>query len=66
VAGAAVLCFAVPLLIVGAVSELTAATFLVTMVVGGGAYALLLWFERGPLALSAFSALLPAGRRGRS
>jgi O-antigen/teichoic acid export membrane protein len=64
VAAAAVLCFAVPLLVVGAVAELTAVTFLATMVVGAAAYALLLWIERGPLALSAFSALLPARRRG--
>ena len=52
-----------PLLVVGAVGELTLATFLMAVTVGGVAYVGVLWFERVPLALSAFSSLLPAGRR---
>ncbi len=63
VAVAAVACFAGPLLVVGAVGELTLATFLMAVTVGGVAYAGVLWVEREPLALSAFSSLLPAGRR---
>ena len=63
VAVAAVACFAGPLLVVGAVGELTIATFLMAVTVGGVAYAGVLWVEREPLALSAFSSLLPAGRR---
>ena len=64
VAGAAVLCFARRSWWWAPWPSCTVVTFLVTMVVGAAAYAVLLWIERGPLALSAFSALLPARRRG--
>ncbi|MFN7151347.1 MAG: lipopolysaccharide biosynthesis protein, partial [Microthrixaceae bacterium] len=64
VALAALVCFGVPLLVLGAVAELTLLTVAPTVVVGGAVYAAVLWREREPLALSAFSALLPASRRG--
>lgn len=63
VAVAAVGCFAVPLLAVGTLAELTLATFLVAFIGGGALYAAVLWFEREPLALSAFRSLVPSRRR---
>ena len=62
----AVVCFAAPLLIIAATSEVTVANLVPTVLAGGAAYAVLLWFERDRLALSAFGALLPASRRSRS
>jgi O-antigen/teichoic acid export membrane protein len=64
VALASLACFGVPLLVLGAVTELTLLTVAPTVLVGGAVYAAVLWREREPLALSAFSALLPASRRG--
>jgi O-antigen/teichoic acid export membrane protein len=59
---ASLLCFAAPLLAVNAATELTMALAAVVVLVGGVVYAAVLWNQREPLALSAFSALL--GRRG--
>lgn len=67
VAVAALVCFALPLLAVAAVAELTALSFLVTTALGAAAYAGVLWVDRTALALSAFSSLVPARlRRGPS
>lgn len=63
VALGAVACFAVPLLILGAVADLTLWPVLAVALAGSAAYGGLLWFERGPLALSAFRAVLPGSRR---
>ena len=63
VALGAVVCFAVPLLILGSVADLTLWSVLAVALAGSAAYAGLLWFERGPLALSAFRAVLPGSRR---
>ena len=53
-------CFGAPLLVVAAVTEPTLLVVGPTVVVGGVVYAGILWLERGPLALSAFRALVPA------
>jgi len=66
VAVGAVVCFAGPLLVIAATSEVTVANLVPTVLASSAAYAVVLWFERDRLALSAFSALLPAGRRSRS
>ena len=62
VAVASVACFAVPLLVAGALTELTAVVAVTVVLLGSVAYAGILWVEREPLALSAFGALV--GRRG--
>jgi O-antigen/teichoic acid export membrane protein len=53
-------CFGAPLLVVAAVTEPTLLVVAPTVLVGGAVYAGILWLERGPLALSAFRALVPA------
>lgn len=63
VAAAAVGCVALPLLAATALVGLSLTTFLVVTVLGGTAYAGVLWLERERLALSAFRALVPARRR---
>lgn len=62
VAVASIGCFAVPLLVAGALTELTAVVAVTVVLLGSVAYAGILWVEREPLALSAFGALV--GRRG--